>query len=69
MEYKITLSHPCKKTCSGWKQGKEEGRREAILEMIEAFKECGKNHPEKTECDETAEVIASYFASELKKAQ
>ena len=26
---KSGLSHPCKDTCSGWKQGYDEGRRDA----------------------------------------
>ena len=28
------LNHPCRATCSGWKQGYERGRAEAIEECI-----------------------------------
>lgn len=30
MERDINLDHPCKQTCSGWKQGRERGIRDAV---------------------------------------
>ena len=33
----INLDHPCKQTCSGWKQGYERGMSQASME-VEALK-------------------------------
>jgi hypothetical protein len=32
MSDKHNLDHPCRDTCSGWKQGYEKGRSEAFLD-------------------------------------
>jgi len=34
----IKLDHPCRDTCSGWKQGFERGRAEGIREAAERLK-------------------------------